>query len=79
MGDSIATNLFMLGYAFQKGLIPLREASILQAIELNGVAVEANKQAFLWGRRAAVDLSRSRRSRCPASRWSCSCRKAWTR
>jgi indolepyruvate ferredoxin oxidoreductase len=56
MGDSIATNLFMLGYAFQKGLIPLREASIVQAIELNGVVVEANKQAFLWGRRAAVDL-----------------------
>jgi indolepyruvate ferredoxin oxidoreductase len=57
MGDSIATNLFMLGYAFQQGLVPLREASVLQAIELNAVAVEANKQAFLWGRRAAVDLN----------------------
>jgi len=54
IGDSIATNLFMLGYAFQKGLIPLQEASILKAIELNGVAVEANQQSFNWGRRGAV-------------------------
>ncbi len=58
MGDSIATNLFMLGFAFQKGLIPLAEASLMRAIELNGVAIEANKQAFLWGRRAAHDLAR---------------------
>ncbi len=57
MGDSIATNLFMLGYAFQKGLIPLSRDSIMAAIELNGVAVEANQRAFLWGRRAAVDLA----------------------
>jgi indolepyruvate ferredoxin oxidoreductase len=56
LGDSIATNLFMLGFAFQKGLIPLQEASILRAIELNGVAVDANNQAFSWGRRAAVSL-----------------------
>src|SRR5690349_628913 len=46
MGDSIATNLFMVGYAFQKGLIPLAERSILQAIEINGAAVESNKGAF---------------------------------
>ena len=58
MGDSIATNLFMLGFAFQKGAIPLSEAALLRAIELNGVAVDANKKAFLWGRRAAVDLQR---------------------
>jgi indolepyruvate ferredoxin oxidoreductase len=56
MGDSIATNLFMLGYSYQQGLIPLSEASLMRAIELNGVAVDANKKAFLWGRRAAVDL-----------------------
>jgi indolepyruvate ferredoxin oxidoreductase len=55
LGDSIATNLFMLGFAFQKSLIPLQEESILKAIELNGVAVEANQQAFGWGRRAAVN------------------------
>ncbi|AKU23041.1 indolepyruvate ferredoxin oxidoreductase family protein [Massilia sp. NR 4-1] len=58
MGDSIAANLFMLGYAWQRGRIPLSEASLLRAIEMNGVAVESNKRSFLWGRRAAVDLKR---------------------
>ncbi len=58
MGDSIATNLFMLGYAWQKGLVPLRGASILKAIEMNGVAVPMNVASFLWGRRAALDLPR---------------------
>ncbi|NHZ77941.1 indolepyruvate ferredoxin oxidoreductase family protein [Massilia sp. CCM 8695] len=58
MGDSIAANLFMMGYAWQKGRIPLTEASLLRAIELNGVGVEPNKKSFLWGRRAAVDLKR---------------------
>jgi len=58
MGDSIASNLFMLGYAWQKGRIPLTEAALLRAIELNGVAVASNKRSFLWGRRAAVDLKR---------------------
>jgi indolepyruvate ferredoxin oxidoreductase len=56
MGDSIASNLFMLGYAYQMGLIPLTSAAIEKAIELNGVAVNLNQQAFLWGRRAAFDL-----------------------
>ena len=56
LGDAIATNLFMLGYAYQLGLIPLQLASIERAIELNAVAVEANKRAFEWGRRAAVDV-----------------------
>ena len=56
MGDSIATNLFMLGYAWQKGLVPLSANAIMRAIEINGTAVDANKAAFLWGRRAAVDL-----------------------
>ncbi len=55
MGDSIATNLFMLGFAWQKGFVPLSEESVLAAIELNGVAIESNKRAFLWGRRAAHD------------------------
>ena len=58
MGDSIATNLFMVGYAFQRGLIPLSEGSILRAIELNGAAVESNKQSFGWGRLAAVEPER---------------------
>src|SRR5690242_3416702 len=55
MGDSIATNLFMIGYAYQRGLLPVGEASILRAVELNGAAVESNKQSFLWGRLAAVE------------------------
>jgi indolepyruvate ferredoxin oxidoreductase len=66
MGDSIATNLFMLGYAWQRGRIPLSEAALLRAIELNGVAVEANQRSFLWGRRAAVDLARVQRIATPA-------------
>ncbi|HEY5802017.1 MAG TPA: DUF6537 domain-containing protein, partial [Burkholderiaceae bacterium] len=65
MGDSIAANLFMLGYAWQKGRIPLSEASLLRAIELNGVAANANKTSFLWGRRAAVDLARVERIAVP--------------
>ncbi|MBS0223895.1 MAG: indolepyruvate ferredoxin oxidoreductase family protein [Proteobacteria bacterium] len=55
MGDSIATNLFMLGYAYQKGLIPLGHQALEQAIELNGAAVPMNLAAFRWGRRAATD------------------------
>jgi indolepyruvate ferredoxin oxidoreductase len=58
MGDSIATNLFMVGYAYQRGLIPVGEEAILRAIELNGAAVEANKQSFRWGRLAAVEPAR---------------------
>jgi indolepyruvate ferredoxin oxidoreductase len=60
MGDSIATNPFMLGYAFQKGTIPLSLEALLRAIELNGTAVEMNKQAFSWGRLAAHDMARVR-------------------
>jgi indolepyruvate ferredoxin oxidoreductase len=56
LGDSIASNLFLLGYACQQGLLPVSVAAIEQAIELNKVAVELNKQAFMWGRRAFVDL-----------------------
>ena len=58
MGDSIATNLFMLGYAFQQGLVPLSLEVIERAIELNGVAVEANKRTFAWGRLAAHDRAK---------------------
>jgi indolepyruvate ferredoxin oxidoreductase len=56
LGDSIASNLFMLGYAYQLGLIPVGAAAIEQAIEMNGVAVPLNKDAFAWGRQAAVDI-----------------------
>ncbi len=66
MGDAIATNLFMLGYAWQQGRIPLTAAAILRAIELNGVAVSANQQAFAWGRRAAADIEAVTRIALPA-------------
>nr|WP_295772731.1 indolepyruvate ferredoxin oxidoreductase family protein [Rhodoferax sp.] len=55
LGDSIYTNPIMLGYAWQKGWIPLEFASLMRAIELNGVAIENNKTAFAWGRQAALD------------------------
>src|SRR5262249_60725695 len=58
MGDSIATNLFMVGFAYQRGLIPVGEEAILRAIELNAAAVEANKLSFRWGRLAAVEPER---------------------
>ena len=56
MGDAIATNLLMLGYAWQKGLVPLSFESIMRAVELNGAAIEMNKKAFAWGRMAAQDM-----------------------
>ena len=55
LGDSIAANLFTLGYAWQKGLIPVSREAIAAAVELNGVAVAMNLAAFTWGRRAAAD------------------------
>jgi indolepyruvate ferredoxin oxidoreductase len=55
LGDSIYTNPMMLGFAWQKGWIPLGLPSLMRAIELNAVAVANNKSAFEWGRRAAVD------------------------
>ncbi|HPM56369.1 MAG TPA: indolepyruvate ferredoxin oxidoreductase family protein, partial [Thermomonas sp.] len=56
MGDAIAANLFMLGYAWQQGLVPISFEALMRAIELNGAAVEMNKTAFAWGRLAVVDL-----------------------
>ncbi|MBX3608408.1 MAG: indolepyruvate ferredoxin oxidoreductase family protein [Hydrogenophaga sp.] len=56
LGDSLYTNPLMLGFAWQKGWIPLGQAALMRAIELNAVAVEQNKAAFEWGRRAAHDL-----------------------
>ena len=58
MGDSIATNAFMLGFAFQRGAIPLSLEAIMKAIDLNGAAIDMNKLAFSWGRLAAHDLQR---------------------
>ncbi|MFN4326712.1 MAG: indolepyruvate ferredoxin oxidoreductase family protein [Azonexus sp.] len=54
MGDALYANLLLLGYAWQRGLVPVSAAALEQAIELNGAAVEANRRAFTWGRRAAL-------------------------
>jgi len=54
-GQSIGANMFMVGYAYQLGAIPLSAAAIEKAIELNGEAVAMNKAAFHWGRRAVLD------------------------
>ena len=60
LGDSIGANLFMLGYAWQKGWVPLSLEALMRAVELNGAAVEMNKTAFNWGRMAAHDIARVR-------------------
>jgi indolepyruvate ferredoxin oxidoreductase len=57
LGDSIATSVFMLGYAYQLGVLPVSGAALERAIELNGAAVDMNKRAFRWGRHAAHDLA----------------------
>ena len=67
MGDNIATNMFMLGYAWQKGWVPLAEASLMRAIELNGVSIPFNKAAFDWGRKAAFDLPAVQKIVTPAT------------
>jgi len=59
--------LFMLGVAWQKGLVPLSAEAIEQAIELNAVAVDFNKRAFLWGRRTVVDRARVEKAAEPAT------------
>jgi indolepyruvate ferredoxin oxidoreductase len=65
MGDAIFTNPFVMGFAYQKGMIPVSAASIARAIELNGAAIEKNKQAFDWGRHAAADLRAVQRIATP--------------
>jgi indolepyruvate ferredoxin oxidoreductase len=57
LGDSIYTNPMMLGFAWQKGWVPLAKSSLIRAIELNDVAIDNNKAAFEWGCRAAVNLA----------------------
>jgi indolepyruvate ferredoxin oxidoreductase len=58
LGNAIAANMFMLGYAYQAGRVPLTGAAIRRAIELNGEAVKMNLEAFEWGRRAAAEPER---------------------
>ena len=56
LGDSIYTNPLILGYAWQKGRVPLSLAALMRAMELNGVQVDNNKAAFEWGRQCAANL-----------------------
>lgn len=57
LGDTLAANIFLAGYAFQKGLIPISGDAIKSAIELNGAGVEQNLKAFNLGRLKAHDES----------------------
>jgi len=56
LGQSLGANMFMLGYAYQIGALPVSAQAIEKAIELNGEAVAMNHAAFRWGRGVAVDL-----------------------
>ncbi len=57
LGDTVFSNVMMLGFAWQSGLVPVSLEALLKAIELNGVAIDKNKMAFNWGRLAAVDMA----------------------
>jgi len=57
LGDAIASNMLLLGAAWQRGQIPLPLSAIERAIELNGTAVKMNLEAFAWGRRVVVDAA----------------------
>ena len=66
LGQSLGANMFMLGYAYQIGALPLSAAAIERALELNGEAVPMNIAAFRWGRRAALDLAAVEKLAAPA-------------
>ena len=80
LGDAVATNMLLLGSAYQLGLVPVSAEALRRAIELNGTAVDANLRAFQWGRLAVHDpaavekLDHARRARrqrpraCPLAR-----------
>ena len=67
VGDSIATNVFMMGYAYQRGLLPVSAEAIEQAIELNAVAIDSNKRTFALGRLAVHDRALVETAAAPAS------------
>ena len=66
LGDSIYVNPMVLGFAWQRGWVPLRRESIFRAMELNAVAVARNQQAFEIGRWAAHDLQRLQNALAPS-------------
>ena len=56
-GDTILSNIFLVGYAFQKGLIPISLKALKEAIKLNAINIEENISAFSWGRLASEDIN----------------------
>jgi indolepyruvate ferredoxin oxidoreductase len=62
LGNEVAANLFLVGYALQRGWLPITLAALERAIVLNGVAVEMNRASLAWGRLAAHDLATVQRS-----------------
>jgi indolepyruvate ferredoxin oxidoreductase len=62
LGNTVYSNIFLLGYAWQQGLIPVSHAALMRAIELNAVSTGENQQAFGWGRLAAGDADYVRRA-----------------
>ncbi len=66
LGDSLATNLFLLGFAYQRGLVPVSAEAIERAIEINAVSVDMNTRAFRWGRLAAADPAAVQDAAMPA-------------
>lgn len=67
MGDTIYANVLLLGYAWQKGLVPVSLQALMRAVVLNNVAIENNKRAFLCGRIAAADPAQLDELMNPAS------------
>src|SRR5205085_6970398 len=65
-GDALATNLFMLGLAYQKGLIPLDAAALLRAMEIHALSPATGRVAFQWGRLAAADMAALTRAAAPS-------------
>ena len=55
LGDTIVSNIVALGYAWQRGLVPVSLPALQRAVELNGVAVQSNLLALSLGRLAADD------------------------
>ncbi len=66
LGNALAANMFMLGFAWQRGRVPLSRDALLKAIELNREAVAMNRAAFAWGRRAAASPETMRAVEAPA-------------
>lgn len=66
MGNEVASNMFLVGFALQKGWMPVGLAAIERAIELNGVAIAMNKTSLAWGRLAASDLAAVEAAAAPA-------------